>query len=259
MAENSDFSALKLRDNIWHIEDITDPPNRDSVFLIAGSRKAALIDTGMGRGDLAAFVRTLTRLPLVVLITHGHFDHVGKIKQFTTVYYPQKDAHMNLPTYPDVAEGTLPLEDGAVFDLGGKTIETIEVPGHSPGSVVFLDREDRMLFSGDAVGSSFVWMHAIGSVPLDVYLESLKRLEKREKDFDGIYGGHYCQSKYMPLPPCYITDMRTAVEKVLSGEIAGEPYPYPQPPEPDSAGLIVSYGCAKLVYTLSRLRSGPAR
>ncbi len=260
MADSRDFSLIQLKKNIWHIEDITDPPNRDSCYLVLGRSKAALIDTGMGHGDLAALIKSLTPLPLIVLITHGHFDHVGKIKQFTTVYYPQKDAHMNLPTYPDdAAEGTLPLADGQLFDLGGITIETIEVPGHSPGHVVFLDHEDRMLFSGDAVGSSFVWMHAIGSIPLDIYCESLKKLEKRKNEFDVVCGGHFCQCKYRPLPAQYVTDMRIAVEKVLSGELVGEPYPYPQPPEPDSAGLAVSYGSAKLVYTLSRLRSEPAK
>lgn len=54
------YASTKLGDGIWHIED----NNRDSMYLVEGSEKAALIDTGMGSGDLPGFVRNLTKLPV---------------------------------------------------------------------------------------------------------------------------------------------------------------------------------------------------
>lgn len=56
-----------------------------NAFLVEGEEKAALIDTGCGIGDLAGIVRELTDKPLIILITHGHFDHDGGVKQFPGV------------------------------------------------------------------------------------------------------------------------------------------------------------------------------
>ena len=114
------------------------------MYLVEGSEKAALIDTGMGSGDLAGYVRTLTKLPVVVLITHGHGDHTGQANQFSTIYFPQRDSGARVRF--DISR-TLPLTEGQRIELGGKNLEVIEIPGHTAGSVAFLPgtaRPDRM-------------------------------------------------------------------------------------------------------------------
>ena len=67
-----------------------------NAFLVEGTEKAALIDTGCGIGNLAQIVRELTQKPLIILMTHGHFDHDGGVKQFPGV-----------PVYLHSADGQL--------------------------------------------------------------------------------------------------------------------------------------------------------
>ena len=67
-----------------------------NAFLIEGEEKAALIDTGCGIGHLAESVKELTDKPLIILVTHGHFDHDGGVKQFpgVPVYLHNADGQM---------------------------------------------------------------------------------------------------------------------------------------------------------------------
>jgi hydroxyacylglutathione hydrolase len=88
-ATGKEYVSTRLAPGIWHIEDTVHETYRDSMYLVEGNEKAALIDTGMGSGDLAGYVKTLTKLPVIVLITHGHRDHTGQMNQFTTVYFPK--------------------------------------------------------------------------------------------------------------------------------------------------------------------------
>jgi glyoxylase-like metal-dependent hydrolase (beta-lactamase superfamily II) len=136
----------------------------------------------------------------------------------------------------------LPLTDGQKVNLGGKDLEVIEIPGHTPGSVAFLDAKDRMIFTGDAIGSGYVWNHISGTRPLVEYLAAVRRLETRTNEFDDIYGGHFWQSGYKPLPPSYVSDMRKATEGVFSGEIVAKPYTV------GGSGWACTYGTATVVY-----------
>jgi hydroxyacylglutathione hydrolase len=62
-----------------------------SCFLLVGSEKAMLIDTGIGVGDLAGAVRKITDKPLYVVITHGHGDHLGNAWRFPDIWIHPKD------------------------------------------------------------------------------------------------------------------------------------------------------------------------
>jgi hydroxyacylglutathione hydrolase len=180
-AAGKEYVSTKLAPGIWHIEDTVQKTARNSMYLVEGTEKAALIDTGMGSGNLAGYVRTLTNLPVIALITHGHGDHTGQASQFATVYFPQKAATFNQPFDRSKA---LALAGGQKIGLGGKDLEVIEIPGHTPGSVAFLRAKDHMIFTGDAIGSSFVWNHIGGTCPLIEYLGAVRKLETRMGEFD---------------------------------------------------------------------------
>lgn len=176
------------------------------MYLVIGKERAALIDTGYGVGDLKAYVRSITKLPLVVLCSHGHVDHASGSAQFDEVYLSRKDwelerEHTQVEKRIGIAEalcGTKPqrenmipqrmgtyldLEDGKVFDLGGLTIETIFCPGHTQGCMCFLIKELRLLLLGDACNSNtFLFFPEAGKI-VD-YLESLNRLNGRTDEFD---------------------------------------------------------------------------
>jgi glyoxylase-like metal-dependent hydrolase (beta-lactamase superfamily II) len=135
----------------------------DKMYLVTGSQRALLIDTGMGSGDLRGYVGSFTGdLPLDVFITHGHPDHTAQIGQFQ----PHCDVYMHpddLPMVRSLAERLhldLDLErikdvrEGFVFNLGDRKLTVYHVPGHSKGCLVLLDEGNGILFSGDALGSN---------------------------------------------------------------------------------------------------------
>lgn len=205
-----------IGENIYHIYE----PGGVYTTLIIGSKKALLIDTGYGYGDLKKAVEALTDLPVIVANTHGHFDHAGGNYQFNSVYINKNE----LPTYFWYLTEVKPLttktllakrsEDGLsiippeldidwylkqnnkhfemlsnhqVFDLGGRMVEAIFLPGHTRGSVVFYDDLSRLLISGDDISPN-LWIQFEQSAPLYDYAADLISLKKLP--LSGIVSSH---------------------------------------------------------------------
>ena len=115
-------------------------------FLITGADEAILIDTGFAEDHVREAVSAVTDLPVRVIMTHGDPDHAGGLKDFGTCRIHRADWHL----LPDGIEPE-PLAEGDVFECGGYRLETIEIPGHTYGSVAFFDREKGLLLPGDSV------------------------------------------------------------------------------------------------------------
>ena len=163
--------------------------NLDNYYLVVGEDRACLIDTGSGIGDPRVEVRELTEKEPFVLLTHGHLDHANNAWHFDEVYMNPTDQtwldkHFGKPEYviwyidsrgpvrypdgdlealramvPETMPATLdyqPLQEGDTFDLGGKVLETIEIPGHTPGSVGFLCSDSGYLYAGDALNEGII-------------------------------------------------------------------------------------------------------
>jgi glyoxylase-like metal-dependent hydrolase (beta-lactamase superfamily II) len=178
----------------------------DKMYLILGSQKALLVDAGLGNGDLRGYVESFAGgLPLEVVITHGHPDHIAKMGQFQQ----DRDVYMNLVDLPRVESFVerfhfdidlariKDLREGFVFDLGDRRFRVYEVPGHSLGSIVLLDEANGDLFAGDAVGSNrptivdALWMQMDGMLLIDQYLSSLQVFRaKTAGQVKAIYSGH---------------------------------------------------------------------
>ena len=126
------------------------------VFMLdVGPGKVALIDAGKdasGKAILAALARRGLGPASVVAIflTHGHGDHTAGCKVFpdAAVYALESDVAL----IGDTAKVNHPLKDGEVSDVGDVRVETFAVPGHTPGSAVYLAR--GVLFFGDSAGAS---------------------------------------------------------------------------------------------------------
>jgi len=155
-------------------------------YLILGRERALLFDTGMGIGDLKALTSKLTTLPVTVLNSHTHNDHVGDNWQFDTVYSmdtqftrdnskgSKVDAQAEIA--PGEICGSLPvgfdrsayatrpwhvtkwLHDGERINLGARIIEVIATPGHTPDSICLFDRGNGLLFSGDTYYPGPIWL-----------------------------------------------------------------------------------------------------
>ncbi len=222
------YTSQKLGNGIWRVFDFGGIRGNESFYLVEGKDRALLLDTGMGKGDLPADLRTLTSSPIAVAITHGHGDHFRQVNELkdSTVYISEEDA-THLP--PDFITPKFKwIKDGAVIDLGGgRQFEAIHVPGHTLGSMVYLDRKDNIAVTGDAVGSgSMVYLFMPSCTALDQYLKGLKHLQEKLKGLNNLtlLVGHSYQEK-VPLKGAaaeeYVSDMVTAVEKVLSGQLQG--------------------------------------
>jgi glyoxylase-like metal-dependent hydrolase (beta-lactamase superfamily II) len=262
------FKVQTVADGVWRIYDEHGAGN---AYVVTGKERALLIDTGTGASDLAECVRGITRLPLIVVNTHGHSDHVGGNFQFESAYVHADDLEMTvnaagrkshanrvqrvlaessalepllLKEGADVdAKRLIPVRGGYVFDLGGRKLEVIETPGHTKGSVCLLDREHKLLFAGDTT-NSLVWLFLKECLPLEAYLETLKGLQKRGSEYETVLPGHN-----EPLDAAFIGEQVGCVERVLSGACKGEPY------AGHGNALLCSYKRAQVAFNPENLRA----
>lgn len=151
-------------------------------YLLCGAERAILIDTGLGVGEIGRVVRRLTVLPVQVITTHAHWDHIGGHRCFTdiAVHEAERDwvaGHFPLPRqavlqnlmrpphdfppdfgseqteqYQIYAGGAQTLlRDGDCIALGGRSLQVLHTPGHSPGHCCFFEPERGWLYAGDLV------------------------------------------------------------------------------------------------------------
>ncbi len=173
-------------------------------YLILGAERAVLLDTGMGIGDIRAEVERLTDLPVVVINSHGHYDHVGDNHRFAEVWaygddgevariergltraqctdYMRPDWYLELPSGFDPAayeirpsRVTRRLRHLEAIELGRRTLTVHHTPGHSSGSLCLFDGRDGLLFTGDAFYPGAMYAHFEDS-DFSAYLRSIKYL-----------------------------------------------------------------------------------
>ena len=157
-------------------------------FLVAGDERAALLDSGMQTHNARDLAAQVTDLPLLLVHTHCDMDHVGSDAQFEDVYLSL--AELVHPQAPRDWQHIHPLWDGDVIDLGHRELEVIELPGHTPGSLAFLDRATGWLFSGDPIqrdGRIFMF-GPMRSMP--AYIHSMERLKMRAHEITAIWPCH---------------------------------------------------------------------
>jgi hydroxyacylglutathione hydrolase len=136
-------------------------------YLILGTQRALLFDAGTGLRDIVPVVRSLTRLPVTVVPSHLHFDHVGALGRFERTALLDApalrgrahDSRLRLARYEflgfadRLATPTFRVDEwlaaDATVDLGGRQLQVLATPGHTPTSISLYDRSRRELFAGD--------------------------------------------------------------------------------------------------------------
>ncbi len=234
------FEVYYLYDDVYAIYE---PGQFEEVisFLIVGEERALLFDTGLGIGDIFGVVDELTDLDVVVLNSHSHYDHIGGNHQFAEIL------SLDIPFSHDRAAGSDPeavagfispswvwqplpagfdpesfrsepfeitgfVAEGSVIDLGGRTLEVLETPGHAPDALCLIDRERKMLFTGDTFYLAPLYTHLEGS-DFDLYLASAQRLAALATEVDFVFTAHNVPS----VDSDYLVQLGSAFETIANG------------------------------------------
>lgn len=204
------MEIIKINETTWRIED-----GGVRFFLLAGEKKALLIDSGMQVHNAKEIAEGLVNLPIELLNTHADRDHVGSNDEFDSFYMNPAEASNYYNT--NKMTGTIiPVTDGDIIDLGGRELEIITLPGHTPGSIAVLDKNNRALISGDPIQDGDIFMFGVQR-EMHAYLLSLEKLEKQKDRFDTIYPSHGT----FPVGPEIIDALKEGAKQVLAGEIQG--------------------------------------
>lgn len=175
-----------------------------NLYLIAGRDRAVLLDTGFGAFEgLRGLCRALCGLPVELVHTHTHGDHTGGDGEWAEAWVHPAEWERYRRDRGDALK-LRPLEEGMSLELGGRALEVLHVPGHTAGSVALLDRQNRLLFSGDTVMTQPVFLFGPdASIP--AFQASLERLLALSPAYDAVYPSH----QRWPLEP------RPALEALL--------------------------------------------
>lgn len=194
----------EIRGGLYHIGD----GRGNFCTLIVGETGAVLYDTMMGFDDLKGYVAGLTQFEPMVINSHCHFDHIGGNYQFDHVYMSEADfplmelGYSRIPTLTGTLNADLsameccytdrdrisPIEPETVIDLGGRTVEVISLPGHTPGCIGLLCVEERLLLAGDALSPQYCIFFQ-ESLPLEVSKQTIHGLW--DLPFDHFLSSHF--------------------------------------------------------------------
>ena len=238
--EDDWFEVYRVRPGVFAIYE---PKQFEEVisYLIVGSKRALLFDTGLGVGRISDVVHKLTRLPVTVLNSHTHFDHTGGNAEFDEILgmdneYTRRSAEGGLDPFardlleperlcgkpPQGVHGPMPtrafriarfIRDGERIDLGDRVLEVVATPGHTPDSLCLLDRKNRLLFTGDTfyLGPIYLFME---ETDFEAYAKSVERLAALARSLDLVLTAHN-----VPVAqPQQLNRLAEAVRKIRSGE-----------------------------------------
>lgn len=235
------FEVYKIRPGVFAIYE---PHQWEEVisFLVVGSKRALLFDTGMGIGNIRKLVEGLTNLPVSVLNSHTHNDHVGDNWRFTDIYGMDTDfTRANTKGSKEDAKaeiapgeicGDLPpgfnaqdyatrpfhishwLHDGDRIDLGGRTLQVIATPGHTPDSIALLDEKNGLLFTGDSFYPGPIFLYR-PETDLDAYVASMKKLAALSPKLQLLLPAH----NEPVADPKVLPQVVAAIEQVRSGKL----------------------------------------
>lgn len=214
-------NIVKISDHFWVIEE-----NGVRSFLFEGDERAMLIDTGFGTLQLRGMVEELTDLPVFVVNTHTDKDHTGCNHYFTPIYmHPaEMDHYKTLLPEGCRIEDVCPLWEGDILDLGRWKFEVILTPGHTPGSIMLLEREKRMLLSGDTIQNGDIFMFGIGR-NIQAFQCSLRKMTEMSDAFDSIWPSH---GGY-PLTTDIISGILQGTQDLIDGKLSEQEPPWPMP------------------------------
>ncbi len=210
---------------VYHAGDqviaIFEPYNFEEVisYLIVGSDSALLFDTGMGLDAISPVIKQLTQLPVIVINSHTHFDHIGGNYEFQNILAMKTDFTIKHARYgyghteinQEVTKAALCLQqrpsidtahyhtkpfkiarfvkDGDEIDLGKRKLQIISIAGHAPDAIGLLDKSNGYLWTGDTFYEGPIYLFGEGT-NLVAYEKSITRLAEMAPRLKSVFPSH---------------------------------------------------------------------
>jgi glyoxylase-like metal-dependent hydrolase (beta-lactamase superfamily II) len=240
--KKSPYNIIQIEADLYAIQEET-----TRCFLLVGGDAALLIDTGTGVGNIRKEVEKLTDLPIIVANTHSDFDHIGGNKQFERAYVhvSEFDRYRSVERangeFDDDVTTLVPMWESDFIDIGGGMLEVILLPGHTPGNVAFIERNNGLLFVGDLMLSEQIFMfnnQTHKGRNMEAYVYSLEKLLCMKDEFETVYCAHYD----LTFPVDKLEELAKGARKVLEGEITGKK------PDKNSPYKVYDIGVTKILY-----------
>ncbi|MFN8572881.1 MAG: MBL fold metallo-hydrolase [Gemmatimonadaceae bacterium] len=235
------FQVYRVGDGVYAIYE---PHQFQEVisYLILGSTRALLFDTGLGIGNIRAVVKHLTALPIVVLNSHTHYDHTGGNAAFDSVLavnapYTRENSlgfrHelVKGEVAPEAFCAATPagfepskyavkkwtptqlISDNEQIDLGGRRLRVLQVPGHTPDATALLDSTAGYLWTGDSFYEGPIWLF-VDETDWAAYARSVDRMAALVPSLTRLFPSHNVATS----DPKLLLQLQGAVQEVRSGQ-----------------------------------------
>ncbi len=196
------FLVEKLDDRTYIISEPNSSQGNSS-FLIIGDEEAILFDSGTDENEgkgITHITDSITNLPLTLLLSHFHFDHIGNADEFPLIGIPElsflknrfaTDSILNLSYEEVLSENTKSLKISKLFpigkeiDLGNRKIFILHTPGHSKESISIIDKENKYIFTGDLVYNGLLLINDCNK-----YVNSINTLINNSDSTFRMFGSH---------------------------------------------------------------------
>lgn len=218
-----EFYRLKqINPYTWLIGENLREDFTNTMVCVKGKKRAFLIDTGCGIGNIRDYAERLTGREITVLTTHVHLDHIGGHSLFTDIYASEheikEEQSLRKNTYEERVKflraasenrqrfeelksvlvkqeefSYKPLRDGMEFQLGNTVLRAVRVPGHTCDSYVYVDLQEQISFTGDAITPT-PWIFMENGASVEEYREAVKGFQKRYGGLKALYSGHTMQN-----------------------------------------------------------------
>lgn len=208
---NPFYTVTEVKPNVWAIEDAISSEHT-ICYLICGSKKALLFDTGLGISPLTPVLHRITDLPITVVLSHSHFDHCGAAHEFDNLTAWQSESMKIVSTqgvsndiveklvgdeiFTSIAPYKLNIKPFSnvqfidaeqTIDIGGYSLKTIHTPGHTEDSICLYEPTQKWIFTGDTLYPGPIYLQFENS-NIDNYHTSIDTLNTMK--VDDIFPGH---------------------------------------------------------------------
>ena len=260
---------FKVYDVGRHTYAIDEPYNYEETiaYLILGKDKALLFDTGMGFDSISLVVKELTNLPVWVLNSHTHPDHIGGNCEFdhilamNTAYtrihaangyrHDQVNAEVSPASFclarlpgEDTAHYWIRpfkvsrfITDGYIIDLGARKLQVIATPGHAPDAICLFDKQAGFLWCGDSFYEGPIFLFS-DSTDLKAYKKSINTIARFAAMSNCVLPAH----NLPVVDPALVIEAAKDFNQIASGVKKGQPGAY--------NSLV--FDCGKFSYQIGR-------